>query len=123
MKRIAHIIDGHIHNVSLAQDDAPIAPGAMLESEALAQGIPHRSVASSKQWSTPTDFLSEFTDSEKAAIDLSSDGVIAALRLELSTWGTYVSAADPRVIAGISRLVELGILTTERQQQILGTPQ
>jgi hypothetical protein len=38
MKRIAHIKDGQIINVSLSQDDAPLAPGTMLEADALAAG-------------------------------------------------------------------------------------
>jgi hypothetical protein len=38
MIRIAHIKDGKITNVSLARDDAELAAGTMLESEALAAG-------------------------------------------------------------------------------------
>lgn len=38
MKRIAHIQDGHIANVSLARDDAELQPGQMIEAEALAAG-------------------------------------------------------------------------------------
>jgi len=40
MKRIAHIENGYIVNVSLAADDAELAAGTMLESDAIAQGIP-----------------------------------------------------------------------------------
>jgi hypothetical protein len=40
MIRIAHIENGYIVNVSLAREDAELAPGTMLESDAIAQGIP-----------------------------------------------------------------------------------
>lgn len=43
MKRIAHIEENLIVNVSLAEDDEPLAPGTMLESEALAAGFTYRS--------------------------------------------------------------------------------
>lgn len=39
MKRIAHIKDGQIVNVSLGRDDAELAPGTMLEADALAAGM------------------------------------------------------------------------------------
>lgn len=42
MKRIAHIDGTTIVNVSLAADDAPLAPNTMLESEALDAGYTYR---------------------------------------------------------------------------------
>jgi hypothetical protein len=42
MKRIAHIEKNLIVNVSLAQDDAPLAPNTMLESDALAAGYTYK---------------------------------------------------------------------------------
>jgi len=44
MKRIAHIQDSIIMNVSLAEDDAPLAPDTMLESDALAAGYAYQTV-------------------------------------------------------------------------------
>jgi hypothetical protein len=44
MKRIAHIDGTTIVNVSLAADDAPLAPNTMLESEALDAGYTYRTV-------------------------------------------------------------------------------
>lgn len=38
MKRIAHIEGNQIVNVSLAADDAPLAPGTMLEADAIGAG-------------------------------------------------------------------------------------
>jgi len=46
MKRIAHINGTTITNVSLAADDAPLAPNTMLESEALAAGYTYQTVVS-----------------------------------------------------------------------------
>ena len=42
MKRIAHIDGTTITNVSLAKDDAPLAPNTMLESDALAAGYTYK---------------------------------------------------------------------------------
>jgi len=42
MKRIAHIDGTTIVNVSLAKDDAPLAPNTMLESDALAAGYTYK---------------------------------------------------------------------------------
>jgi hypothetical protein len=44
MKRIAHIDGTTIVNVSLADDDEPLAPNRMLESDALAAGYTYRTV-------------------------------------------------------------------------------
>lgn len=121
MQRIAHIEDGFIVNVSLADDSYAPAGNQLLESEALQQGLIWKSSVVIRRWDTPQDFLAEFTMPEKAAIELSTDMTIAALRFELSAWQSSVRADDPRVTAGVTRLVELGVLTTERQQQILGS--
>ncbi len=43
MKRIAHIDGTTITNVSLAPNDAPLAPNTMLESDALAAGYTYKS--------------------------------------------------------------------------------
>lgn len=42
MKRIAHIDGTTIVNVSLAKDDAPLAPNTMLESDALEAGYTYK---------------------------------------------------------------------------------
>lgn len=44
MKRIAHIDGTTIVNVSLADDNEPLAPNMMLESDALAAGYTYRTV-------------------------------------------------------------------------------
>ena len=43
MKRIAHIEGTTITNVSLAPNDAPLAPNTMIESDALAAGYTYKS--------------------------------------------------------------------------------
>lgn len=72
-----------------------------------------------KTWQNVQEFMGEFTIQEKGAIALSMDPTIAAMRLEITTWLSEVHADDPRVVAGISRIVELGIITPERKNTIL----
>lgn len=119
MQRIAHIEDGYIVNVSLAKEGAELKPGTMLESDAIAQGLTWRPVTEAKRWQNVQEFMAEFTMPEKGAIALSMDPTIAAMRLELTTWLSEVHADDPRVVAGINRIVELGIITPERKNTIL----
>jgi len=119
MKRIAHIEDGYIVNVSLAKDNAELNPGTMLESDAIVQGLTWKPVVEAKRWANVQEFMGEFTMQEKAAIALSMDPTIAAMRLELTTWLSEVHADDSRVVAGINRIVELGIITPERKNTIL----
>lgn len=42
MKRIAHIENNEIVNISLADDESPIKSNCMLESDAIALGIPYK---------------------------------------------------------------------------------
>ena len=72
-----------------------------------------------KTWSNVQKFMAEFTMQEKASIALSADPTIAALRLELTTWFSQVLSNDPRVVAGLDKLVELGIISAQRKQEII----
>lgn len=72
-------------------------------------------------WGSAQQFMAAFTMEEKAAVALSTDPTLAALRLELSTWLSSVHADDARVIAGLNKLVELGIISAERKTEILAT--
>ena len=72
-----------------------------------------------KVWGNVQEFMAEFTMPEKAAIALSTDPTVAALRLELSTWLSEVHSNDPRVIAGLDKLVELEIITETRRTEII----
>lgn len=71
-----------------------------------------------KIWGNAQAFMAELTMPEKVEIALSTDATIAALRLELSTWFSEVHSNDPRVIAGLDKLVELSILTETRKDEI-----
>ena len=75
--------------------------------------------AAYKIWPNVQAFMAAFTMPEKAQIALSTDPTIAALRLELTTWLSDVHSDDSRVVLGLDKLVELGILTTERKNAIL----
>lgn len=72
-----------------------------------------------KIWANAQAFMAEFTTDEKSGIALSTDPTIAALRLELSTWFSQVYSNDPRVIAGLDKLVELDIITEARKEEII----
>lgn len=119
MKRVAHIIDGYIANVSLKHDDDKLGENQMLEADALAIGyknLPPPPVV--KSWPNVESFISEFTLEEMAAISLSTNPTIAALRFLLSGWRSQVIADDPRVIQGLTALVSLAIISDERRTQI-----
>lgn len=75
--------------------------------------------ADRKTWPNPSAFLGEFQLPELAAISLSTDPTIAALRLLLSAWPADVWSDDDRIVLGMARLVEVGILSQERHDEIL----
>jgi hypothetical protein len=72
-----------------------------------------------KRWPDAEAFVAEFTLPEMAAIGLSTDPTIAALRFLLSSWRSQVISDDPRVQAGMDALVQTGILTEDRRVEIL----
>lgn len=72
-----------------------------------------------KRWPDVEEFISEFTMEEMAAIGLSTDPTIAALRFLLSGWRSQVLSDDPRVVQGLTALVTLAIISDERRAQIL----
>lgn len=75
--------------------------------------------AARKVWPNAALFLAEFTMPELAAIELSLDGTIAALRLLLASWPADIYSDDPRIIGGLSALVAAGIITEERRAEIV----
>lgn len=81
--------------------------------------IPSPPAPDYKIWPNVQAFMAEFTMEEKAVVAVSTDPVIAALRLELTTWMSDVHGDDPRVGMGLNRLVELGILSSSRKSEIL----
>ena len=72
-----------------------------------------------KIWANAQAFMAEFTDEETFGIANSTDSTVAALRLEISTWFSQVYSNDPRVIAGLDKLVELDIITEARKEEII----
>jgi hypothetical protein len=120
MKRVAHISDGYIVNVSLKGEDAVLGADQMLEADALAAGYSHLPAPPSiKNWPDTGRFLEEFTPEELAAISLSTDTTVAYLRMFLSGWRSEVHSDDPRVVQGLITLVGLALITEERKAQIL----
>lgn len=72
-----------------------------------------------KRWPDVEAFLAEFTMDEMAAIGLSADPTVAALRFLLSGWRSEVHSNDPRVIQGLTCLVNLAIISENRKIQII----
>jgi hypothetical protein len=72
-----------------------------------------------KIWPNAALFLGEFTMPELAAIELSLDPTIAALRLLLASWPADIYSDDPRIVGGLSALVTAGIITEARRAEIL----
>ena len=72
-----------------------------------------------KTWPNAATFLGEFTMPELAAISLSLDPTVAALRLLLASWPADIYSDDPRIIGGLSALVGAGIITEARRGEIL----
>lgn len=75
--------------------------------------------APAKRWPDVEAFSDEFTLEECAAIELSADPQIAALRFKLKTWRSSVHADHPLVVAGFAALVATGIITETRKNAIL----
>jgi hypothetical protein len=123
MQRIAHIENNQIINVSLAKDDYVCQANEMIEADALAAGLTYyQPPVGPKTWPNVQAFMAEFTMQEKAQIALSMDPTIAALRLELTTWLSEVHSDDPRVVMGLDKLVELGIISEQRKTEITTNP-
>ena len=72
-----------------------------------------------KVWENSAAFLAEFSVSETEAIATSTHPTVKRLTLRLSTWAGRVFSDDPHVSGGLSLLVAVGILTTERRTEIL----
>jgi hypothetical protein len=125
MRRIAHITDDTIRNVSLLRDGASLPPNTMLESEALAAGYewyrtPEEiAAAARKTWPNAAQFWTVFSDNEKLAITQASHPSIKLLLEELRMWPGEVWSDDPKVQQGLGGLVALGILTPDRKTEIL----
>lgn len=79
--------------------------------------------AARKIWTDAGAFLQEFTLEEIAAIELSTNPTVAALRLILTSWSGEVWSDDPlgggRVMTGLNALVSAGIITEQRKTEVL----
>jgi len=72
-----------------------------------------------KVWPTAARYLQEFTFSEMAAISLSADPTIAALRFLLASWDGEIWSDDPRVVAGLNAIELAQIIDSSRRAEIL----
>jgi hypothetical protein len=75
--------------------------------------------AARKTWPNAAAFLGQFTMPELAAIELSTDPTIAALRLLLASWPADVWSDDPRIVMGLDALESAGIITEARRGEIV----
>lgn len=104
-----------------------VAPYADLEAgewvrvsfEAIALGEADLVALARKTWPNASAFLGEFSMPELAAISLSTDPTVAALRLLLLAWPSDVWSDDPRIVGGLAALVASGILDEARSAAIV----
>lgn len=75
-------------------------------------------LAARKIWPNAAAFLGEFIMPELAAISLSTDPTVAALRLLLA-WPADVWSDDPRIVMGLTALVSAGIIDETRKAEII----
>lgn len=76
-------------------------------------------IAARKVWPDAAAFLAEFSMPELAAISLSLDPTIAALRVLLASWPKDVWSDDPRIVGGLTALVGAGIIIEARRAEIV----
>ncbi len=74
--------------------------------------------AARKTWPNAAAFLAEFSMPELAAISLSTDPTVAALRFLLAPWPADVWSDDPRIVMGLAALVDSGIIDETRSAEI-----
>jgi hypothetical protein len=72
-----------------------------------------------KTWPNAAAFLGEFSLNELAAISLSIDPTIAALRLLLASWTADIWSDEARIQLGLAKIVEAGIINETRKAAIL----
>ena len=72
-----------------------------------------------KRWPDAEAFAAEFTVDELAAVSLSTDPMVAAMRFLLSTWRSEVHSDDARVRQGMTALFLAGIISEQRMTEIL----
>jgi hypothetical protein len=72
-----------------------------------------------KIWKSSGEFLQEFSMPQLAAISLSVDPTVAALRLILLSWTGELWSDDPRVTHGLDSLVSSGIITSDDRAGIV----
>jgi hypothetical protein len=72
-----------------------------------------------KTWPNAAAFLGEFSLPELAAISLSTDPTVAALRILLLAWPADVWSDDPRIQMGLDALVSAGVIDVDRIEEIV----
>ena len=102
-------INGEVRPLSAAERAADLdRRAAVMFAEQTAQAA----AAARKVWRNPQAFVAEFAPAEVAAIALSTEPVIAAMRFKLTTWFGEVHSDNPDVLAGLDALVSAAILAT-----------
>lgn len=73
-------------------------------------------------WQTAADFWESFTLPEQVAVSASDIPAVRALVVSLSVWQAEMWSDDARVQAGFHALIQSGLLTAERANEILHPP-
>lgn len=112
---------GWVETTPPDHNDATQHPPTWVDGQWVAADLTADEIAAKtrKTWLTSADFIEELTLSELAAVQLSTNPTMAALRLILAAWSKPVWSDDPRIQLGISTMVSEGLITTERSAEIL----
>lgn len=69
----------------------------------------------------PVDLVALFTPTELLALEQSTDLRVVSFRVQFFSALNAIALDDPRLLQALSVMQQVGIVTAERAQQILGT--
>lgn len=99
-------------------DDAPTYQALM--DEIAAQYVPPPAPAKQPRQFTSLEFLDLFTEAEQLTVaEASLQSAQVKLWYDRLLAASYITLSDPRVEAGLSSLVEAGLLTDDRRNEIV----
>lgn len=120
--RIAHIKDNKIINVSIGETLPPNTENDLYleESDALSKNYTYfREIPTYKIWDNAIMFWESFNLNEQLLLANSNDPILNLMKIWLSIWKNEIWSNDPRVENALNKAEELGLITTERKNEIL----
>ena len=74
-----------------------------------------------KKWPTVAEFYAEFKPGEQYGIQTSESPAVVVALGQLTMWRGEVVADDSRIVAGMQALIDDGIISEARRDEILGS--